>query len=148
MGSLLVALQFALLAALAAVQVLSWPEQRPGWLAMALWAAAFGYAVAAVWANPPGNFNIHPRPKQGSRLITHGIYAWVRHPMYGALLLAAAAISVAAAPGLRLQAWGACLALLAVLTVKSMLEERWLAEREPDYIGYAKKTRRFLPGRF
>lgn len=38
-------------------------------------------ALAALQANQFGNFNIHPSPKQNGRLIVHGIYQHIRHPM-------------------------------------------------------------------
>lgn len=147
-GILLVAAQFTLLGLLAAVGAVSLPAAPPGPLAISLWVAAVAVGAAALWANRPGNFNIQPVPRDGGQLVTHGVYHWVRHPMYAALLLAGAGIAVAAAPGWRLQAWGLWLLLLAVLTVKSMFEERWLAERHAGYLDYAKRTRRFLPGRF
>ena len=147
-GVVLVALQFALMGGLAAVVVLSRPEQPIGLLAPLLWAAAAGVGAAALAANRIGNFNIRPDPHPQGRLVMHGIYRWVRHPMYGSVLLAATGAAVSAADGWRLVAWAAVLALLVVLTVKSMLEERWLAERHPEYLGYATRTRRFFPGRF
>ena len=147
-GLLLVVLQFALMGALAVVVVLSRPEQPIGLLAPLLWAAAAGVGVAALAANRPGNFNIRPDPRPDGQLVTHGIYHWVRHPMYSSVLLAATGAAASAADGWRIAAWAAVLALLAVLTVKSMFEERWMAERHPDYIGYAHRTRRFFPGRF
>lgn len=148
LGLLLVGLQFALMGGLAAVVVASLPRQPIGWLAAGLWIAAAGVGLAALAANRIGNFNIRPDPHPQGRLITQGIYHWVRHPMYASVLLAATGAAVAAAEGWRLFAWGAVLALVAVLTVKSMLEERWLAERHPEYLAYAMRTRRFLPGRF
>jgi protein-S-isoprenylcysteine O-methyltransferase Ste14 len=144
----LVAAQFSLMGVLAAVFVLSVGVQAPGWLAIGLWAAAAAVGVAALWANRPGNFNIQPVPREGGQLVTHGVYRWVRHPMYTSVLLAGVGVCVAAAPGWRLEAWGVWLLLLAVLTGKSMVEERWMAERHDGYLAYAERTRRFLPGRF
>lgn len=148
LGLALVVLQFALLSLLAWVAVDSRADQPLGLLAPLLLLGAAAVGLAAVAANRPGNFRIRPEPHPQGRLVTHGIYRWVRHPMYAALLLAATGAAASAADGWRLVAWGAVLALLLVLTVKSMLEERWMAERHPDYLDYARRTRRFFPGRF
>ncbi len=81
-----------------------------------------------------------PRPKDAGELVEHGIYARVRHPIYGALLLAALGWSIAFAP------WGiVTTVLLAVLfDLKSRREEAWLLERYPGYAEYRRRT----PGRF
>ncbi len=83
-----------------------------------------------------------PRPKDGSGLVQTGIYARVRHPMYGGLILAAFgwALLTASIPAAVLAA-----VLWAFFRVKSGLEERWLAERFPDYASYRTRTRRLIP---
>lgn len=139
---LLVALQFGLLAVLAAFAL-------PAVLVLAIPLLAWGLAAAAVllavWAlgsNRLGNFNIRPIPKSGGVLVTHGPYRWVRHPMYTAFLLGAAALAWTA--GLLL-AWLAWCLLLAVLVVKATLEERWMLAQHPGYADYRAQTKRFLP---
>ena len=42
--------------------------------------------------------------------------------------------------------WASLVALVAVLLVKSMLEERWMRLEDPGYQIYSKRTVRFLPG--
>ena len=42
-------------------------------------------------------------------------------------------------------AWAVTVLLAAVLTVKSMLEERWMRQIHPDYADYERRTRRFIP---
>jgi protein-S-isoprenylcysteine O-methyltransferase Ste14 len=39
-------------------------------------------------------------------------------------------------------------ALVAVLTVKAGLEERWMATKHPDYSDYCSCSKRFVPGIF
>src|SRR5512134_3536099 len=92
-SSWLVALQFGLIAALLFT---AWPPAGL-WLPAAclLLLASAAVGIAALAANRPGNFNIRPEPKAGGRLVTSGIYRWIRHPMYGAVLLALLAATLA-----------------------------------------------------
>ena len=133
-----VAAQFGLIAGL-----LLWPAHW-SWNvgASALLLAALALGVSALRANPPGNFNIRPLPKEGSRLIGSGPYRWIRHPMYSALLLAAAAALAAAPTQAHLLL---ALALALVLHGKAALEERLLRQRWPQYAAYCRSSRRFIP---
>ena len=83
-----------------------------------------------------------PLPSDAARLRTGGVYACVRHPIYTALLLGGAGVVVTAARPARIWVW---LALLALLWAKTLLEERALTARFPDYPDYAAHTPRLLP---
>ena len=146
-GALLVALQFALLAALCVpvagvllaggIAAVSW-----SWVPMML---GLALGVWALTCNRPGNFNIRPTPRLGGQLVQSGPYRWVRHPMYSAVLLVAVGCAwVSASP------WAVlALALLAaVLTVKATLEERWMLAQHAGYAAYRLRSRRFIPGLF
>lgn len=141
-GSVLVLLQFGLLAVLA---LLAWPAVEHGTIPLAAWLMAGAALLLAGWAlraNRPGNFNIHPRPRVGGTLVTSGPYGWVRHPMYSFLLLGALALARTADTGMAWLAWGA---LLVVLLGKSALEERWMLAQHPGYAHYREQTKRFVP---
>jgi protein-S-isoprenylcysteine O-methyltransferase Ste14 len=144
-GCLLVLLQFVLLALLLVITVPVWAAGRMPWPAGALLLLGAAVGLWALWTNRPGNFNIHPAPRQGGRLVEHGPYRWIRHPMYTSLLCAAAGC-VVAVPSVPAAATAA--GLLGVLVGKSLLEERWLSEWHPDYRAYCRRTWRFLPGVF
>lgn len=96
-GSVLVLLQFGLLAVLA---LLAWPAVEHGAIPLAGWAFT---------ANRPGNFNIHPSPRVGGTLVTSGPDAWIRHPMYTSLLLGALALARTADSETAWLAWVALL---------------------------------------
>jgi len=142
-GSLLVALQFGLLLFLG---VLCTPQIRDG---QSSWVAVGLAVMSAIWGgwtllyNRLGNFNIHPEPKVNGVLVTGGPYRLVRHPMYGAVLLAAAALTALSASWLGALAWGS---LLWVLWQKATLEEQWLCEHHAGYAAYRQTTKRFIPG--
>ncbi len=146
LGHLLVAAQFGLMAVLVLLGAQSlqpWPAwpRLVGAFALAACGAALGFAAMA--ANRPGNFNIHPAPREGGQLVAHGPYRWIRHPMYAAVLLLTGAAAVVAARPLAGLVWAV---LLAVLLVKAGLEERWLAAHHAGYAAYCGRTRRLLPG--
>lgn len=145
LGKLLVLAQFGLMVGLVlmgAAALQPWPSGPLLGLAALLMLAGAALGVAALRANRPGNFNIHPAPREGGQLIEHGPYRWLRHPMYSAVLLlcAAAAVLAASLPGLL--AW---LLLLAVLVAKAAIEEHWLAERHAGDAAYCRRTWRLLP---
>jgi len=143
LGSVLVALQFGLIAFLA---VLAGPDFLRGAAPAGAWVAAGMGVALGLWAvacNRPGNFNIHPAPRDGGRLVQQGPYRWIRHPMYTAVLCCGLAGAWA---GGGVTGWLALGALVVVLVVKATLEEKWMLERHPAYADYRARTGRFLPG--
>ncbi|GAB4216106.1 MAG: hypothetical protein Fur007_15500 [Rhodoferax sp.] len=146
LGPLLVALQFGLLALLGGAAWRALPADGGRWrAALGLLLAS---ALVGVWTlahNRPGNFNIRPQPRSGGRLVTGGPYAWVRHPMYSAVLLLAAGLAVAIGRGWTVWAW---LALGVVLLAKARIEERWMSAQHPNYAAHFAGIRRFIPGVF
>ena len=134
---LLVAMQFALMAIVVARASPANASPAGG----ALLAASAFVGLWALASNRPGNFNIRPEPKEGGRLVTHGPYRWVRHPMYLAVLLFTAAFATA---GDAWQ-WAALAALAAVLLAKARREERGMALAHPGYADYRARTRAIVP---
>jgi protein-S-isoprenylcysteine O-methyltransferase Ste14 len=88
------------------------------------------------------SFSPHPRPVPGGRLVQTGIYAGVRHPIYGGLMLGAFGWGLFVASPIAL---ALAVALAALFVLKSMREEAWLAERYPGYDQYRRRTNRFFP---
>ena len=83
-----------------------------------------------------------PAPSERGTLSERGIYAWVRHPIYGGLLLVALGWSLARSP----LALGATVLLWVLLDLKSRHEESMLVQRYPAYEAYRDRVRgRFLP---
>ncbi len=71
-----------------------------------------------------------------------GPFAIVRHPIYSGLILGSAGFALMVSGWLT---WVYAGALFLVLDVKSRREERWLAERFPDYPAYQRRVRKLLP---
>lgn len=144
-GSPWVVAQFALMVAgLAAGPI--WRAPRSGWLAFAMGIALL---LVGAWLGLRGKRDLgsqrtpFPRPKDDAQLVTTGIYARLRHPLY------AAVIALGFAWALLWQSWPA-LALAALqiffFDAKARREERWLRERFPNYAAYAQRVKRFIPG--
>jgi len=81
-------------------------------------------------------------PRAGAPLVTHGLYAHLRHPIY--LSQALIALGAPLTLGVR---WTlvASAAALAVLALRMAREEEALTRTFPDYIRYAATTKRLLP---
>lgn len=142
LGAWLVTLQFGLLFFLTLQATPRMVQGDLPWISMALFALS---ALCGLWTlahNRLGNFNIRPTPKAGGVLVTSGPYAWMRHPMYSAVLLVAAALAWLCPLWTGLTSW---FALVAVLWVKSGVEERALCLLYPDYSSYAQGVKRFIP---
>lgn len=84
-----------------------------------------------------------PIPREGSQLVTAGVYRLVRHPLYSGLVLLGAGLFIIGASW-----WHAALfvALFVLLSIKARLEERMLTARFPEYADYASRTGRIVPG--
>ncbi len=145
MGALLVALQFGLLLLMAWMASARVVDGRFSAITVVLVLASVALVLWTFLHNRPGNFNIRPTPRQGGRLITSGPYRYVRHPMYSAVLLGAAAMARMSPP---MPGWLAWAALLAVLLGKAALEERWLMLAHPAYAAYRERSWRLMPGLF
>jgi protein-S-isoprenylcysteine O-methyltransferase Ste14 len=78
-------------------------------------------------------------------LVTHGPYAFVRHPFYDAVALSVLANSLVAANWFIFLTGGMAFALIIARTRKE--EERLLARFGDAYRAYMERTGRFLPRR-
>jgi protein-S-isoprenylcysteine O-methyltransferase Ste14 len=83
-----------------------------------------------------------PRPRTGGKLVTSGVYGWVRHPLYGGGLMGLAGWAITCSHLPRL---GVTLALWGVFELKIRREERWLNEVYPEYSAYRKRVRKLIP---
>ena len=102
-------------------------------------------AILGVWAlfhNKLGNFNIQPKMKEGATLVTTGIYAFVRHPMYLSVLVMSFSFLLGATSEIQSFLF---LILVVVLYLKAKREESLWMEENEEYEAYRAKTKLFLP---
>lgn len=119
-----------------------WPQQALAWFGAAIALAGFGLTFAGLFALGSA-LTPFPRPRANVALRTNGIYAWVRHPVYGGLILGTLGWSL-----WWLSVTGAAFVLVVFLFFdrKSSREERFLIERYKDYPSYRARVRKLVPG--
>lgn len=82
-------------------------------------------------------------PRADSELVRHGIYRFIRHPLYASLILLCAGWAVLwqSVPG------GVAAGLLTLLLdAKARREEARLRARFPEYADYERRVKRLVPG--
>jgi len=83
-----------------------------------------------------------PHPRADGRLVAHGAYRLVRHPIYGGIILGALGWGLlTAAPAAILAAF----VLLGFFDLKSRREEAWLVDHYAGYAAYRASARRLIP---
>ena len=88
------------------------------------------------------NLTPYPKPSANARFVQHGIYALIRHPLYTAVFCAAVGWSLV------WQSWPALAVSMALglfFDAKARHEEGWLRQKFPEYAGYERCVRRFIP---
>ena len=140
-----VVVQFALMFALLAAA----PLWRGQWSGDWTWVPGVVFLMVGAWAGIRGERDLgkhrtpFPRPKGDGELITTGVYARVRHPLYLAV------IALGFAWAVLWRSWPALalgMAQVPFFDAKARREERWLRERFADYAAYARRVKRFIPG--
>jgi protein-S-isoprenylcysteine O-methyltransferase Ste14 len=88
------------------------------------------------------NLTPFPKPSARTQLVQSGIYGWMRHPLYTAVICASAGWALVWQSGPALLA---TLALATFFDAKARREERWLRQQFPEYANYEQRVRRFIP---
>lgn len=143
-GSKWVWAQFGLLLLIAIAVVVSGGEPQPitTLIAIVLFVSGQGIAIAAALGMRQ-YLTAHPAPAPGASLLRGGIYGKVRHPMYGGVILMAAAVAIF---DRNLVAGLLTVGLVGLFFGKSRYEESLLAEAFLGYAEYQRQvTRRFIP---
>jgi protein-S-isoprenylcysteine O-methyltransferase Ste14 len=126
---------------------------RMGWSAVPQWVVIVGYVLliggiaVTTWAqavNPFFEPGVRIQKERAQQVITSGPYRVVRHPGYAAAIVMFVGIPLALASW-----WGLLPAALAIalLVVRTGLEDRLLQAELSGYSDYARRTRhRLVPG--
>jgi protein-S-isoprenylcysteine O-methyltransferase Ste14 len=140
-------------AIIAEVPIATLDAGRMGWSAVPLWVVPVGYLLliggiaVTTWAqavNPFFEPGVRIQKERAHRVITSGPYRFVRHPGYSG------AIGMFVGIPLALASWWALLPAalaIALLVVRTGLEDRLLQAELPGYADYSRRTRyRLAPG--
>jgi protein-S-isoprenylcysteine O-methyltransferase Ste14 len=82
-----------------------------------------------------------PRAADGRAVVSHGIYGYIRHPIYAGDLIMLLGLELA------LNSWLVLgvLCLIPVVFLRAVKEEKLLADRLTGYDEYVQRTKRFIP---
>lgn len=121
---------------------ISTPFQIMGLIPFILLIGSIVIALAGVYEMRTTTFRVFPEPAKQGELVTSGIYRFIRHPLYSAMILAAIAMFLVQPEVERLMV---LLILILDLLLKSHYEEFLLEEQYPSYQVYKAYTRRLIP---
>jgi protein-S-isoprenylcysteine O-methyltransferase Ste14 len=110
-------------------------------LAIDLSAAALG-AWAILHMRRKSTFGISPEPKKTAHLLDTGPYAYIRNPMYSAVILGFAVFLADNFSIMRLIIY---ILLIVVLIYKISREEQFLGKKFTGYAAYKSRTKRLIP---
>lgn len=113
------------------------------WWSWAIFLLGWTVFLWALWSLGARNFTVMPEPRQDAELRVDGIYRYVRHPMYSAVMLCGLGLALG---GPSVARWCALLICVPVLVVKVGREEQALTARYPDYPQRMRGVARLFPG--
>ncbi|MFY8024833.1 MAG: methyltransferase family protein [Sediminibacterium sp.] len=96
----------------------------------------------SLWVMRVSKIRILPMPHIEAELVTNGPYRLLRHPMYTAVLLFTAGLSIAYFYWYKVAIW---LILLIILLFKLHWEEKMLMQQFANYQHYRSKSYKLIP---
>ncbi len=127
---------------------LGWSEDLPLWMQISgLVVAVIGYDIILVWSMVVNAFfvaTVRIQFDRGQQVVSHGPYAFVRHPGYFGTIVMNLAV-----PFMLNSLWGLipAMGVIVVLIVRTRLEDETLQAELPGYREYTQIVRyRLLPG--
>jgi len=98
--------------------------------------------LVAIKTHERGNFNIRPDIKENCTLVTHGIYAYIRHPMYLSVLTAMLGFVFLYPSWFEIILY---IFLVITLIIKLLYEESLWQCHSKEYEAYKNSTKRLIP---
>ncbi len=140
---LLVGIQFGLLG-LYLIPAKAFSFDLPTWISFVGFMLGFCGSIPVFMALFALNENISPfpSPKDSAVLVQHGIFKYVRHPIYIGILISCYGFAFYKANFFQIII---ATLLLLLFIYKARYEERLLEKKFNDYSAYKKKTGMFLP---
>lgn len=130
--------QFTSIGLLLILGIQSFPE----WYIIILLGISVFIGAMAIWSMRKSAFSIFPDVHKNAKLIDNGIYAYLRHPMYLAVLIFASAMIIH-------NPFVITYSIFGILTInmfaKLLYEEKQLLRSFPEYSDYMTRTKRLLP---
>jgi len=120
-------------------EAVSLPWHVASWTALATGGSV---GAIALW-QLRRSFRVAPTPRRDGRLVTHGIYGFLRHPMYTSVVLVVLGLALVRPDALVL---GSALVNLLFYLGKARYEEGLLLDHYPGYAAYRRRTIGVLPG--
>lgn len=126
------------------IEIYFLPQIVPDFILGLLLAIAIAIFVFSIF-ELKSNLSPFPSPKQKSNLVTSGIFKFIRHPIYTALILALLSWSL-----YQHSLYQICISivLIGLFYFKSIYEEQLLAQKFEEYMTYKQNTGRFFPKLF
>ena len=122
-----------------------WPTNSAvRWLApvgLVLALAGMGMGALALLNLGP-SLTPYPRPKENATFVGHGMYRFVRHPIYSGILFTAGGWALYRQSTLILLY---VLLLFVFFDIKSRREEQWLQEKYREYASYRQRVKKLIP---
>ncbi len=148
-GEWYVVIQFILfgLVAFAPPSLPSWPVWDMPWLTISRIAGVTLGGIGGLIAlggllSLGSNLTAVPHPKEDARMVEHGAYRWVRHPIYSGLIFGAFGLALLRGGWLGLLY---ALGLFVFFDIKSRREEMWLCEKYAAYASYQQRVHKLIP---
>lgn len=108
-----------------------------------LWGSVSIGVMVLAFSHLGRNLTPFPKPLDDGELVTHGIYAFVRHPIYLSVICASVSYSIFMGSALALIG---CVILTIWFDRKAAREEAFLRAKFAEYDAYARKVAKFFPG--
>jgi protein-S-isoprenylcysteine O-methyltransferase Ste14 len=102
----------------------------------------FFIGIYAIYNNKRDNFNIIPEIKDGAKLVTHGMYRYIRHPMYFSVAVMAFALICYNPNMTNIFLF---ILMILVLSLKAKKEERLWKAKSSEYSRYKQQTKMIIP---
>ena len=112
------------------------------YIGMTILVIGIAIGLLAIQTHENGNFNIRPDIKENCSLVTHGIYSYIRHPMYLSVLVSMFGV---ACIYFTYYEFALYILLLLTLLIKLFYEESLWKCHNPAYLEYMTKTKRLIP---